>query len=184
MTAIVLPERIVEVARSWIGTPYHHQASLKGVGCDCLGLIRGVWREVYGAEHEQIPPYSMDWAEASKRETLYEGAKRYLLEVDITHALRGKGVERAQVGDIVLFRMKEKGPAKHCGFVATDGKQRTLIHAYSGGYKVREEPLTLAWALRAAYAFRFPDAAAYGEKLSESVPKFNEPRFAAPGEEG
>ena len=28
----------------WIGTPYRHQASLKGVGCDCLGLVRGVWR--------------------------------------------------------------------------------------------------------------------------------------------
>ena len=43
---------IVRAARSWIGTPYRHQASLKGVGCDCLGLLRGVWREVVGAEPE------------------------------------------------------------------------------------------------------------------------------------
>jgi NlpC/P60 family putative phage cell wall peptidase len=40
---------ILEEARSWIGTPYQHQASLKGVGCDCIGLVRGVWRAVYGA---------------------------------------------------------------------------------------------------------------------------------------
>jgi len=32
---------IVVETRDWIGTPYRHQASLKGVGCDCLGLVRG-----------------------------------------------------------------------------------------------------------------------------------------------
>ena len=35
---------IVAEARAWIGTRYRHQASVKGVGCDCLGLVRGVWR--------------------------------------------------------------------------------------------------------------------------------------------
>jgi hypothetical protein len=39
---------IVAETRAWIGTPYRHQASLKGVGCDCLGLVRGVWRAVIG----------------------------------------------------------------------------------------------------------------------------------------
>ena len=56
---------IVAAARSWIGTPYRHQASLKGVGCDCLGLLRGVWRDVVGDEPERPPAYSRDWAEAS-----------------------------------------------------------------------------------------------------------------------
>ena len=36
----------VEIARDWIGTRYEHQASLKGEGADCLGLVRGVWREL------------------------------------------------------------------------------------------------------------------------------------------
>ena len=27
----------------WLGTPYHHQASVRGAGCDCLGLIRGIY---------------------------------------------------------------------------------------------------------------------------------------------
>jgi NlpC/P60 family putative phage cell wall peptidase len=36
--------RIGAEARAWIGTPDRHQASLKGMGCDCLGLVRGVWR--------------------------------------------------------------------------------------------------------------------------------------------
>jgi NlpC/P60 family putative phage cell wall peptidase len=45
-------ERVLALAGGWIGTPYRHQASLKGVGCDCLGLIRGIWRGVYGHEPE------------------------------------------------------------------------------------------------------------------------------------
>ena len=48
-------EEIVARARAWIGTPYRHQASRKGVGCDCLGLVRGVWRAVCGAEPEVVP---------------------------------------------------------------------------------------------------------------------------------
>ncbi len=49
---------IATAARGWIGTPYRHQASLKGVGADCLGLMRGVWREIYGGEPETVPAYS------------------------------------------------------------------------------------------------------------------------------
>ena len=45
-------DEIVRAARRYIGTPYHHQAALAGAGCDCLGLIRGVWRDLYGAEPE------------------------------------------------------------------------------------------------------------------------------------
>ena len=64
------PARVVAVARSWLGTPYHDQASLRSVGCDCLGLARGVWREVVGPEPFPIPPYSRDWGETGPREVL------------------------------------------------------------------------------------------------------------------
>ena len=55
--------QVVGAARGWIGTPYVHQASVRGAGCDCLGLLRGVWREVIGAEPETPPAYTPDWAE-------------------------------------------------------------------------------------------------------------------------
>ncbi len=55
---------IVTAARGWIGTPYRHQASVKGAGCDCLGLLRGVWREVVGPEPQTPPAYTAGWAEA------------------------------------------------------------------------------------------------------------------------
>ena len=75
------PSEVIATARDWLGTPYHDQASVKGVGCDCLGLARGVWREVVGAEPFPIPPYSRDWGESGPREVLAEGARAMMIEV-------------------------------------------------------------------------------------------------------
>ncbi len=102
-------ERVVVAARGWIGTPYRHQASVKGVGCDCLGLVRGVWREVVGDEPERVPPYSPDWAEVVGEETLLEAARRYLVEI---------ALGEARVGDVLLFRMGLGAVAKHVAIVS------------------------------------------------------------------
>jgi len=45
----LLRARVLTLAQDWIDTPYQHQASVKHYGCDCLGFIRGLWRELYGA---------------------------------------------------------------------------------------------------------------------------------------
>jgi len=37
---------IVASARTWVGTAFHHQARLKGVGVDCIGVVIGVAREL------------------------------------------------------------------------------------------------------------------------------------------
>ncbi len=73
---------VVAEARTWIGTPYRHQASLKGVGCDCLGLVRGIFRALHGAEPERVPPYTPDWAEAASDEPLAQAAARHLAVID------------------------------------------------------------------------------------------------------
>ena len=78
--------RIVAEARGWIGTPYMHQASLKGVGCDCLGLLRGVWRAIHGMEPEPLPAYAADWAQANGEERLAAAARRQLIEIDSRRA--------------------------------------------------------------------------------------------------
>ena len=72
---------IVTAARAWIGTPYLHQASVRGVGCDCLGLLRGVWRDVYGTEPAQVPAYTADWSEPQGQEVLYTAARTHMHEV-------------------------------------------------------------------------------------------------------
>ena len=135
--------RIVSIARGWLGTPYHHQASRRAVGADCLGLVRGVWREVYGTDAELPPAYSRDWAEASGEETLLAGAGRHLLQID-----RGK----ARDGDVVVFRLRGGLVAKHTA-ILTSGT--SFVHAMEGG-PACEAALGSWWQRRIAGAFSFP----------------------------
>jgi NlpC/P60 family putative phage cell wall peptidase len=139
---------VVRLARSWIGTPYRHQSSCRGAGADCLGLLRGLWRELLGPEPELIPPYTPDWSEPAASEELLAAATRHLI-----------GLVRAEAseGDVIVMRMRDGGVAKHIGILARNGfGHETLIHAYSG-HGVVESPLTPAWAGRIAGVFRFPD---------------------------
>lgn len=139
-------DRIVAAARSWIGTPYRHQASLRGLGCDCLGLVRGVWREVIGPEPFRVPPYTPDWAEAHGRETLAEAAGLYLTGIDPA---------AARAGDVVLLRWRAGLPAKHCAILTGPA---SFIHAHDGA-AVAEVALAPWWRRRIAFAFAFPDIA-------------------------
>jgi NlpC/P60 family putative phage cell wall peptidase len=139
---------IVAEARAWIGTPYRHQASLKGVGCDCLGLVRGVWRALIGAEPERAPPYSRDWAEASGEETLARAARIHLAEI---------APEDFAPGDVLLFRYRAHYPAKHAAIVTARaaGAPSLMVHAHDGA-AVAEVAIAPWWRRRLAYAFHFP----------------------------
>lgn len=136
-------DEIVRLVRTWLGTPYHHQASLKGVGCDCLGLVRGVWRELYGTEAELPPGYSRDWAEASGAEPLLDAASRHLLSV---------AADRATAGNVVVFRLRPGLVAKHTAILTSPS---TFVHAMEGG-PVSEVALSPWWRRRVAAAFSFP----------------------------
>lgn len=134
-------------ARSWIGTPYRHQASCKGAGCDCLGLLRGVWRALCGAEPVPVPGYSSDWAETSGEETLLAAGRTHLDEVMIADALPG---------DVLVFRWRDQAPAKHVGLLSRPlGECPAMIHAYER-VGVIESPLVPSWQRRIAAAFAFP----------------------------
>jgi NlpC/P60 family putative phage cell wall peptidase len=140
-------EMVVAEARLWLGTPYLHQASVRGAGTDCLGLLRGIWRSVFGEEPETVPPYTADWAEPSRQEVLLEAANRRLVP---------KPVEAAQVGDVLLFRMREGSIAKHLGLQSDVGDHPRFIHAYTG-YGVIESSLSAPWERRIAARFAFPE---------------------------
>ena len=146
MTHPLTRAAIVAEARDWIGTRYRHQASLKGVGCDCLGLVRGVWRGCVGVEPEAPPPYAPDWAEARGEEALAEAALRHLVPI----ALDAFGA-----GDVLLFRWREGLVAKHAAIATGDG---TMIHAHDGA-SVCEVALAPWWRRRLAFAFAFPGVA-------------------------
>lgn len=140
-------EDVVAAARAWIGTPYRHQASVRGAGCDCLGLVRGVWRELYGGEPAAVPAYSPDWGEPQGREVLWEAARHHL---DMRRT-----DEVGASGDLLLFRMRAGSVAKHLGIAADGPKGATFIHAMSGRGVV-ETALSAPWARRVAARFVFP----------------------------
>jgi NlpC/P60 family putative phage cell wall peptidase len=134
---------IIATAITWTGTPYHHQQSVKGVGTDCLGLIRGVWRDLYDFEPELPPPYTPDWADATGEETLLRAASRHLIQIDPTSA---------RPGDVLLFRYRQRLPAKHIAILVAPDR---VLHA-TEGQPVSDFPLTPWWTRRIAAAFSFP----------------------------
>lgn len=137
---------IVNEARRWIGTPYRHQCTTIQQGTDCLGLIRGIWRALYGDEPLSVPAYSMDWSEQNNEEILMQVADQTLNRV---HTCDMK------VGDVLLFRMRDGCVAKHLGVVSCNSSSLRFIHAYSG-HGVVESSLSEPWARRIAAVFRFP----------------------------
>ena len=138
-------ERIVALAEGWIGTPYRHQGATRGVGCDCIGLIRGVWREFYGSDPGPVPAYAPDWAERSGEERLIAAALR----------LFGPALPatEAEPGDLLLFRWRPDCAAKHAGILA--GPEH-FIHAYEQAAVIRSA-LVPSWKRRIAAVHRFAD---------------------------
>jgi len=136
-------EEIVAMARSWIGTPYRHQASVRGIGCDCLGLVRGVWREGVGPEPQMVPAYSPDWAEAGLEEDLLAAARRHMIARDLAEF---------DAGDVLLFRWRPHLPAKHASIAVSPTR---MIHAQDGAC-VCEVPINGWWRRHLAGAFSFP----------------------------
>lgn len=133
-------EEILTEAREWIGSPYVHQGSLRGVGADCLGLIRGVWREVVGDEPEPMPAYAADWWVAPQN-MLTAMFERHFTETDPSDR---------QASDILTFALRG-GPVKHCAIITPD----TMIHVRMNR-SVREEPLTEVWQRLIVSAYRWP----------------------------
>lgn len=146
---MTVAEAALTEAIAWIGTPYRHQASVKGLGTDCLGLLRGIWRKIYGQEPEAVPAYTEDWAEPAHREVLLAAASRWLVAKDLgQHA----------PGDVLVFRMREGSIAKHLGLQSRVGPHPQFIHSYTG-HGVIESSLSTPWQRRIAARFCFPEGA-------------------------
>ncbi|TVP72326.1 MAG: peptidase [Rhodobacteraceae bacterium] len=133
---------VVALARGWIGTPYHHRASRRGAGADCLGLIFGIWRARYGRDMQALPDYAPHWSETGPEERLWQGLARHFLPATAPAD-----------GQLLLFRLQPRALAKHLGIQTRAG--RGFIHTcpHAG---VVEAPLSAPWARRIVARFDFP----------------------------
>jgi NlpC/P60 family putative phage cell wall peptidase len=127
---------VIAEAKTWLGTPYHHMARLKGVGCDCLTLIAEVYERVGIVGHIDIPYYPPDWH-------LHRGVERYM-EGLLDHDAQEVGA--GHPGDVALFQF---GRCFSHGAIITDWP--LLIHAWHHGGTMRgdaTQPLLVGRAVR------------------------------------
>ncbi len=116
--------KIVEIAKTWLGTPYHHQQHIRGIGTDCLGLIVGIYEEIYGSVPNVPLNYSHNWMESTGKELMLDHANKYLTKIDKKDIVSGV---------VVLFRMQNHGLVKHAGVVTKwRGDTKSMIHAQEG----------------------------------------------------
>lgn len=139
-----LPDHaVVATARSWLGTPYLHQASLKGVGCDCLGLILGIWSDLTGKIASVPNDYSSAWSEIDRSERLLNGLRKQLIEID---------EQENEAGTVAALRLRRNRAVKH--LIILTGND-TFIHAYEGN-SVVENSLSDFWRSRIVARFKLP----------------------------
>jgi len=131
--------QVIAAAEAWLGTPYRHQGRRRGVGCDCLGLVLGVWRDLHGRPPPAAPAdYPEDWPAAGE-EPLLAAARRHLAPLDAP-----------LTGAVLVLRLQR--PAAHLAILVADD---ALIHAYPGAGVVRS-PFAAPWRRRLAGAFFWP----------------------------
>ncbi len=136
-------EDVVAAARLWLGTPYRHQAAVRGIGCDCLGLVRGVWSERLGPLPVTVPPYRADIRDTANAGRLLEMARTWLTPA----------AGPPQPGQVVLFRLRRALEPRHCGIMSAPDR---FIHAQEG-LGVVEAALGESWRARVFASFDFPE---------------------------
>ena len=110
-----LRDAVVAEAKTWIGTPFHHAARIKGAGVDCLMLLAEVYERAGVTAGRINPPfYVPDWHLHRDAERYMEGLLRYARPVDAP-----------ETGDVALFRF---GRTYSHGAVVIEWPR--LIHAY------------------------------------------------------
>lgn len=138
---------IVTQARTWLGTPFHHQARLKGKGCDCLGLVVGVVDELGLKDATGTMLAAYDEVTYSKNP---DGV--YLTE-KLTGLLLEVPADEARAGDLALFRVREN--PQHLAILTEYEGTLGMIHCFAPARKVVEHRLDDDWKSRMIKVFRW-----------------------------
>ena len=136
---MITREQIVAEAREWLDTPFNHQASVKCVGCDCAGMVKGVWREL-GNDVSGVPS---DYPRTPSNNQLLKILEQYLV----------RSTDR-NPGCVLVFTLLNE--PQHIG-IMTDNN--TVIHAYQPFGKVVEHRIDAKWQRRITACFSFPGVA-------------------------
>lgn len=145
-------DRIVQAARGWIGTRFHHQGRVKKTsshrgGVDCLGLLIGVAKELRLEARCGTPLAALD-------DTAYPHSPDTIrLQQVLRSALQEIPVGGIEAGDVVLLRVEDS--PQHLAIVSSDNERLGIIHAYAPARAVVEHALDTEWNSRIEGAFRY-----------------------------
>ncbi|HEX3884738.1 MAG TPA: hydrolase [Stellaceae bacterium] len=114
-------DAVVAEAESWLGTPFHHQARIKGVGVDCGNFQLGVYEALGHIPHVDVPYYPPDWAMHRDEEWFLSYLTSFSTEYEGPPAGR-----TPEPGDLVIFQF---GRLYSHGAIVAPAWPR-LIHAY------------------------------------------------------
>jgi NlpC/P60 family putative phage cell wall peptidase len=138
---------VVAEALTWVGTPYQHQASTKGLATDCIGLIVGVARAL-GIKEASAYDAAGDvrgYGRQPDPVALLAAADRYLQRIDM---------REAGAGDIYLIRF-ELDPMHFA--IISEVNPIYIIHALAPRGKVVEHRVDAVWRARIMRAYRYRD---------------------------
>ena len=150
-----LSARVVAEARSWIDTPYRHQAMVKARGVDCVGLIiaAGLAARVMAWTPEEFRPWA-GYGRLPNPDRMREGLEKFLRPLPEGATLLP--------GDVAWFAWRE-GLPMHLGILAEDEVldlgRLTIIHATSQIGRVVEHGFAGEWPDRVEAWWRYPGIA-------------------------
>lgn len=109
-------EAVCAEAASWLRTPYHHAARIKGVGVDCAMLLAEVYHRAGVLPEIKPDPYPPDWHLHRDRDRFLEWVRKYGVQTSSPHP-----------GDMALYRF---GRASSHGAIVMAWPR--MIHAVMG----------------------------------------------------
>lgn len=140
-----MQNKIIEHARDWIGTPYQHQGYLRGLACDCVGLVLAVGRE--------LSFINITHSELLKIWNYGRLPNPVMMLATMEKFLTRSQDEELKEGDILLIEWKPGYPM-HLA-IYTGNKTNTIIHAYRVCGFVCEQRLDKLWKGRINSVWRY-----------------------------
>ncbi len=140
---------IISEAREWIGTPFHFNQRLKGVGVDCGNLVAGIALNVGLIEGPvNTPSFSADWQSHTTEERICN-----LLE---SFGCTQIPIEEALPGDILTFNIGRGTRVQ--AHLAVKVTETRIVHATNVGTNaVVETELSGSLLSRLGRVYRFPE---------------------------
>lgn len=125
---VITGQMVVDEARGWLDTPFLHQAAVRGRGCDCIGLVRGVGArlEIFDFDPDSDEARALlSYPREPEPKRLIGALNKWFVRIRT----------ETEVGDVILFAMQDT--PTHVAIISNVTKN-TVIHTWLAAGRVIE----------------------------------------------